>query len=137
VVILPDQLQININSKALSPAHIRLIAEPRLKRFAYTLIRSELSRLCSQFDFTYSRLSLKNQKSVFGSCSSKNNLNFNWQIIFFPPDKFRHILLHELTHLLHRNHSRDYWRQLAVYDPDYAQNNRWLKTSGIRFLLFR
>ncbi len=113
-----------------------MLPEKKLKQLARVLISDELERLCIQFKFTYNKLALKNQKTRFGSCSSKNNLNFNWQCIFFPKIIFRHLLLHELVHTQIKNHSSDFWNRLTQVDPDTKKNNVWLKKNGTKHYLF-
>ncbi|MFA5828336.1 MAG: YgjP-like metallopeptidase domain-containing protein [Candidatus Shapirobacteria bacterium] len=137
VIIFPDEHIIDINAKTKTSPHLKKILEPRLRRLALPLIRQELDNLCLLYHFKYFRLSLKNQKSLFGSCSGRNNLNFNWQIIFFPKDKFRHILLHELIHLEVKNHSRHYWETFGKYDPNWKANNLWLKKEGTKNFIIK
>lgn len=106
-----------------------------LKPFALKLIKSELDNLQNQFPFTYRRVTVRNQKTRFGSCSSTGSLNFNWQIILFPIDKFRHVLFHEIAHLKIKNHSSAFWQLLAQYDPDWKNNNLWLKKEGTKHFI--
>lgn len=107
-----------------------------LKNLAKSLIANQLSDLQLQFPFSYRRFTLRNQKSRFGSCSSLANLNFNWQIIFFPMPQFRHLLFHEIAHLKIKNHSKDFYRLLSQYDPHFKSHNLWLKKYGSKYLVF-
>ena len=136
VVILESEQKIYANISKPTELHIKKILEKKLRPFALKLIKSELRQLSSQFSFEYNHVTVRNQSSRFGSCSSQGNLNFNWQIILFPVDKFRHILLHELNHLKIKNHSRTFWDQLAIYDPHTKSNNLWLKHYGTKYFLF-
>lgn len=136
VIIDRNEQKIYINTKFDSESHLKNLLSSHLKSFGLNLIKVELDSLKQEFGFEFNRVSLKNQKTRFGSCSSQGNLNFNWQIIFFPPEKFRHILLHELTHLDIKNHSKKFWDQLNVYDPNSKINNRWLKEQGSKLLIF-
>jgi hypothetical protein len=102
---------------------------------AQKLIKQEVARLSHLHSFKVSRISIKNQKSRFGSCSSQGNLNFNWQIILFPPQIFTHIILHELTHLSIKNHSSKFWNQLALYDPNWRSHRLWLKKEGTQHFI--
>jgi len=135
VVIYHDVHQIFVNSTSLISSRLRVLLDKKLRPLALKLITSTLSDLSSQFDFKYGHVSVRNQSSRFGSCSSRGNLNFNWQIIFFPPEKFRHILLHELTHLAIKDHSKKFWSQLSLYDPDSRQNNHWLKHQATKYFI--
>lgn len=136
-VIIDDKEQIiYANISTYTEKNVKKVLEKRFRSYALNLIKSELKKLSDVYKFDYSRVSVKNQKSRYGSCSSQGNLNFNWQIIFFPYINFRHILLHELTHLKIKNHSKTFWDQLTVYDPACKNNNHWLKIRGTKYFLF-
>jgi len=136
LVIFPDKHQIHVNLSKYSSKYAKQLLEKKLRPLARQLISQNLRELSKQFNFKYNKVSIRNQVSRFGSCSSKGNLNFNWQIVFFPKSKFRHILLHELTHLKINNHSKDFWRQLTIYDSNAKANNKWLKEQGTKYLIF-
>lgn len=136
VLIFETDKKIYINFSKDSNLHIKKVLEKKLRPFALSLIKRELVNLKKEFCFNYNHVTVRNQSSRYGSCSSKSNLNFNWQIIFFPIDKFRHILLHELNHLKIKNHSKIFWNQLSIYDPNYKLNNLWLKKEGTKLFLF-
>lgn len=128
VVIFKEEQKIYTNSITLSNIHLKKLFDTKFRPFALSIISEELKKLSQEFGFKYNRLSVKNTTSRFGSCSSRNNLNFNWQVIFLPYSVFRHILLHELSHTIHHNHSSKFWQQLAACDPDWRSNRRYLKT---------
>lgn len=130
VVIFKQEQKIYANSISLSNLHLKKLFDTKLRPLALSLITAELQNLSSLYDFKYHRVSVKNTTSRFGSCSSTNNLNFNWQIIFSPRNIFRHILLHELTHTIHHDHSAQFWNQFAQFDPNWKANRRYLKTNG-------
>ena len=136
VIISSLDKKIYVNISKDTNKHIRAVLEKKLRPLALKLIRQELDSLSLKYGFSFNNVTVRNQSSRFGSCSSRGNLNFNWQIIFFPPDKFRHILLHELNHLKIKNHSVVFWNQLCIYDPDYKSNNLWLKKEGTKYFLF-
>ncbi len=136
VIISNQDKKIYVNISKDTNKHIRAVLEKKLRPLALKLIKEELDLLRLKHNFNLNKVTVRNQSSRFGSCSSRGNLNFNWQIIFFPPDKFRHILLHELNHLKIKNHSSVFWNQLSIYDPDYKSNNLWLKKEGTKYFLF-
>lgn len=136
VIINEDEQKIYSNLTILSEAHSKKVLETKLRPFALKLIKRELENLSQDFNFKYQHVTVRNQSSRYGSCSGRGNLNFNWQIIFFHYSQFRHILLHELTHLDVKNHSSKFWNQLTIYDPDCKKNNLWLKKEGTKYLIF-
>ena len=136
IIVSTQENKIYANISKETNKHISLVLEKKLRPLALSLIKKELASLQNKYKFEFNQVTVRNQSSRFGSCSSRGNLNFNWQIIFFPLDKFRHILLHELNHLKIKNHSSVFWNQLAIYDPNSKSNNLWLKKEGTRYFLF-
>ena len=79
---------------------------------------------------TYGRISIREQKTRWGSCSSKGNLNFNWRLIFAPEEVVDYIVVHELAHRKEMNHSRAFYNVVASVLPDYKVQEKWLKENG-------
>lgn len=98
-----------------------------LKHRAKLKLGSQLTRLAAINGFKISGVSVKKQKSRWGSCSSRGNINLNLKLIFLPPLLVRYIMIHELCHTLHMNHSACYWESVARFDPDYAVHDREMK----------
>lgn len=73
---------------------------------------------------------IKDQKTRWGSCSSRRNLNFNWNLIMAPPSVLDYVVVHELCHLTHMNHSRDFWNLVEHVMPEYQQVKNWLRENG-------
>lgn len=136
VIILENEQKIYSNLAIFSETHAKKVLESKLRPFALKLIKQELVFLSKEFGFKYGKVTVRNQSSRYGSCSARGNLSFNWQIIFFPYPQFRHILLHELTHLDIKNHSSKFWNQLTIYDSDCKNHNLWLKKEGTKYLIF-
>jgi len=136
LVIFKDEQKIYANTTSFSDSHLKTLFDKKLRPLALSLIKNELSQLSQKYGFQYHHVTVRNTVSRYGSCSRSGNLNFNWQIIFFPPEIFRHILLHELTHLKIKNHSLTFWHQLAIYDPHCGANRLWLKKEGNKTMIF-
>ncbi len=83
-----------------------------LRMEALEYIPEHLKQLALKYGFTYRKLSLKNQKTLWGSCSSSNNINININIMRLPQHLLDYILVHELTHTVHKNHSLNFWNAL-------------------------
>lgn len=80
-------------------------------------------------------LRIKTQKSRWGSCGVNNDINLNWLLIMAPPTVMEYVVVHELCHIRHRNHSRDFWELVADHLPDYRQRRNWLKQHGQSLML--
>ena len=81
------------------------------------------------------RIVIKKQKKRWGSCSSKKNLNFNWKIIMAPISVIEYLVVHELVHLIHPNHSKKFWQTVAEIIPDYEAKKEWLRINGRRLTI--
>ncbi|MCR5719146.1 MAG: M48 family metallopeptidase, partial [Lachnospiraceae bacterium] len=78
----------------------------------------------------YNRIAIRAQKSRWGSCSSGSNLNFNCLLVLLPHNVQRYVVIHELCHLRHMNHSTAFWNEVAVYCPTYKEDRKQLKKEG-------
>ena len=78
----------------------------------------------------YTSITVRDQKSRWGSCSSKGTLSFNYRLIFAPPEILDYVVVHELCHLTHMNHSKDFWNMVASVMPDYKVRKNWLRDHG-------
>jgi len=88
----------------------------------------------SQFETKPNRIVIKEQRRRWGSCSSKNNLNFNWRLSMMPTWVISYIVLHELCHFEEMNHSPKFWQAVERRMPEYNKAKEWLKENGHRFL---
>lgn len=86
---------------------------------AINVLSPRLEALARQFGFTYQRISVRSQKSRWGSCSTRGTISLNDQLIFLPPETVDYLLIHELCHTRHMNHSRAFWRLVAQCCPDF------------------
>ncbi len=78
----------------------------------------------------YTAVTVRDQKSRWGSCSSRGTLSFNYRLIFAPPEILDYVVVHELCHLTHMNHSKDFWNKVGSVIPDYKLRRKWLREHG-------
>lgn len=82
----------------------------------------------------YNKITIKKMRTVWGSCSSKKNLNFNLLLSLMPENVIRYVVIHELCHLLEMNHSNRFWDKVKLYCPSYIECIGWLKKEGKNYL---
>jgi hypothetical protein len=94
---------------------------------AEEVIRDRLEHFNEYYGFRYNRVTMRNQKSRWGSCSRLRNLNFNWRLIMAPIEVIDYVVVHELCHLKEMNHSSRFWALVAQSLPDHKKTRKWLK----------
>ena len=99
----------------------------RYKEQARKYIIRRLEELNKEYEYPYNRVSIRNQKTCWGSCSSKRNLNFNYRILFLPSEQADYIITHELCHLKEMNHSPRFWKLVEKTIPNYREIKRELR----------
>ncbi|HHY82589.1 MAG TPA: M48 family metallopeptidase [Clostridiales bacterium] len=78
----------------------------------------------------FGKITIRNQKTRWGSCSSKGNLNFNCLLMLAPPEVIDYVVVHELCHIKELNHSARFWSEVERVLPDYKEPKEWLKKNG-------
>lgn len=90
-------------------------------------IGKRVRHYCEAMGVTVGYVTVKNQKTRWGSCSAKGNVNFNYQLAFLPDELLDYVVIHELAHRRHMNHSRAFWAEVEKYCPDYLERREQLK----------
>ena len=91
------------------------------------IVRVEAARL----GVSYREVRIRSLKSKWGSCNSDGVLTFNWRLILFPGSVLRYIVIHEICHLVHFDHSEEFWRLVEKQDPEYRTSIEWLRSEGM------
>ena len=116
--IEPESLSLSI--KKWYKNKFREIALPRVAYFA------------NKHNLMVNHVRIKNQKTMWGSCSSKNNINLNYLLLMAPMGVIDYVIVHELVHTIHRNHSTDFWDSVESIMPEFQEHKRWLKKNGYK-----
>ena len=97
---------------------------------AKRLIPPRVEQFASEMGVEYNRITIRSQRTRWGSCSSKKNLNFNCLLMLAPDEVVDYVIVHELCHLREMNHSRKFWAEVERVLPDYKLSRDWLKRHG-------
>ncbi len=117
--------------KVLNPApDLRPAIEKHLWHLAAKEFPSKVSEYTATHQLTVNRITVRNQKSRWGSCSRRGTISLNWRLIQTPEFVRDYIILHELMHLRQMNHSARYWQEVERVCPDYLSAEKWLKQNS-------
>ena len=119
------QQQAAASIKKLTMEEIRKLADKALE-----IIPERVKYYAPLVGVTYGRITIRNQRSKWGSCSSKGNLNFNCLLMLAPPEVIDSVVVHELCHRKEMNHSDRFYAEVLRVFPDYYKWDNWLKDSG-------
>ena len=124
-----EQRQKTESCHRLTEEEIRELAEK-----ARTVIPERVAHYAPLIGVTYGRITIRNQRSRWGSCSSKGNLNFNCLLMLMPPDIVDSVVVHELCHRKEMNHSHRFYEEVLRVFPDYRRCEKWLRENGKLFM---
>ena len=99
----------------------------RNKKRAYEFIMDRINYFCKKYNFKFKKISVRNQKTRWGSCSKQGNLNFNYRLIYLSEKQADYIIVHELCHLKQLNHSKKFWKLVEEIIPNYLEIRKELK----------
>lgn len=116
-----------ISSPDPDPEVIKLAVEGWYRTQAQQLASERVNYYQEVIGRPVGSITIKNQQKRWGSCSQKGNLNFNWRLALVPDPIFDYLVVHEMCHLVHLNHSSAYWSLVASILPDYKERRAWLK----------
>ena len=102
----------------------------QIKKKARKVIPERVEHYARLAGISYKRIFIRLQKSRWGSCSIDGNLNFNCLLVLMPPEVLDSVVVHELCHRRHMNHSRDFYDEVLSIFPDYKRCDKWLKQNG-------
>jgi predicted metal-dependent hydrolase len=113
----------------LSPTREKLSnleVEGWLKEQAITIINNKAESFSKKMGLTFNRVRVRDQRSRWGSCSCRKNLNFNWRLVMAPEPVLDYVIIHELCHLKDMSHSRRFWKLVATHCPEWHDYRCWL-----------
>ncbi|WP_195428209.1 SprT family zinc-dependent metalloprotease [Clostridium sp. D46t1_190503_E9] len=128
--ILKDNINITINSKDLSREYINELLISWYKKLSIDIVGKRVMDISNNIYIKPSKIIIKNQKSLWGSCNSKREIRLNWRLVLMPQFVMDYIIIHELCHIKQMNHSKEFWKLVESYYPNYKESKDWLKENG-------
>lgn len=117
------------NAENVTLDKIKILADRALE-----IIPARVEYFARIIGVTYGNITIRNQKTRWGSCSSKGNLNFNCLLMLAPPEVLDYVVVHELCHRKQMNHSKAFWTEVEKVFPDYKESIKWLKEEGSQIM---
>lgn len=127
IISIPD---LDLNQNQIEKKQ-QIYIDRFLKNTAELYIVPRTKQLAELMKTSFGSITLRQQKSRWGSCSSQGNLNFNWRLIHAPTEVIDYVIIHELAHRHHMDHSLAFWNLVSHYDPQHAEHRGWLKRQGM------
>ncbi len=103
---------------------------PQYKKRIRQILSERVDYFSEKYNLPYKGIRLSSAKTRWGSCGPTNNLNFNWIIMFAPPDVIDYLVVHELAHTRHRHHQKSFWKLVEEMHPEYKKNRKWLRDNA-------
>lgn len=126
-----------LKQSKIQPAHAyeekssqTLALEKRYRDAAKDYIPKRVEYYHSYTGGNYTKITIRDQKTRWGSCSSNGTLSFSFRLMMAPPRVLDYVVVHELCHLTYMNHSKEFWNMVENILPDYKEHRKWLKENG-------
>ncbi len=125
--VVVEQGRIVINADV---PHIPRRVQEWLRKQAKAQLSEKCEYWAKRMGVRYQRITVRDQKTRWGSCSSAGSLNFSWRLVMMPEEVLEYIVIHELSHLIHLDHSPAFWRLVSTHCPSFETQKKWLKING-------
>jgi predicted metal-dependent hydrolase len=115
----------------------RDVSETDARRAARELVTMLADEEAQELGVAFKRIEIRDQRTRWGSCSTRGTLSFNWRLVLAPYDVLDYVVVHELCHILEPNHSRRFWKLVETRRPGWRAHREWLHQHGPELLAFR
>ncbi|MBZ4647572.1 MAG: hypothetical protein JG777_3061 [Clostridia bacterium] len=135
VLMQEDTMAVYISQGLSEESRKQAIKEALIKWYRQSfaeIIKERIEKYSLQLKAAPCKVVIKDQKTRWGSCSKKGNINLNWRLVMAPLHVIDYVVSHELCHLKVMNHSKDFWNLVESIQPNYHESRKWLKVNGNR-----
>lgn len=138
VCMQDDTISVYISARITEESRKQTVKETLIKwyrKYFSSIVNDRIEKYSLMLNATPCKVVIKDQKTRWGSCSVKGNVNLNWRLVMAPVDIIDYVVVHELCHLKIMNHSKDFWLLVESVLPCYKEKRKWLKTYGYRLVI--
>ncbi|NLO92004.1 MAG: M48 family metallopeptidase [Elusimicrobia bacterium] len=125
VTVKNGEIRVGLAEDDNTPA--QQVLDEWLQETAEKTFTEKVAFWCSRMEVQCAKVTVKDQKTLWGSCSQKGNINFSWRLLKAPEAVLDYLVVHELAHLKRMSHDDEYWEFVSQWCPDYKQHRRWLR----------
>lgn len=127
IIVLAERNQKKLNNKVLLAAAVKKHIEKYFKQQAEDIIPVKVATYSQLTSLTPVSIKIRQYRSRWGSCNSRGELSFNYLLMMLPIDVINYVVVHELCHLEHLNHSKEFWQLVAKHFPQHTKAKKWMK----------
>lgn len=113
----------------------KLVFERWYRAQAKQILTERVRLYAGQYGLQYKKIGITSARTRWGSCSANGSLNFSWRLILAPLAVVDYVVVHELAHTVHHNHSKKFWKKVETIMPDYKERRKWLQKDGRQLML--
>tara|TARA_B100000287_G_C20515428_1_gene734783 strand:+ start:19 stop:747 length:729 start_codon:yes stop_codon:yes gene_type:complete len=124
-----------IDDQSILRSTIKSLLEEWYLKESTKILKARTEELAQQMSVQPSGITVKNYNSKWGSCSANNKISYNWRIIMAPDCIVDYLIIHELSHIIEPNHSKNFWQQVENYCEDFQKKRKWLRENGHKLVL--
>jgi predicted metal-dependent hydrolase len=137
VVLTNEVLQVSISSRSRLPQEeqVKRLVAKWYQDYALYLLTAKTNKLVQQLGLTYLGVAVRATRSKWGHCTPQGAIQYNWQILLAPEPIVDYLVAHEVSHLVHHNHSPAFWQLVSELCPEYKKYRSWLKSQGFELVL--
>lgn len=129
----PLQFYLAFSLEEKSIPHAKKHLEAWYREQARLYLTERVSYFAHLYNFHYQKIRISSARTRWGSCSAHGTLSFTWRLIMSPPEIIDYVVIHELAHTVHHNHSQSFWMLVQSMVPDYAEKRKWMKKNSYLF----
>ena len=124
-----------VDDKSIGRENIKRLLEDWYLKESIKILKARTEELAQQMRVQPCGITVKNYNSKWGSCTANNKISYNWRIIMAPDHIIDYLIVHELSHIIEPNHSKNFWYQVGNYCKDFQKKRKWLRENGHKLVL--